>query len=222
MACHPHDETRQKCAKRLLQQVTRAPDHPIAGVDEAGRGPLAGPVYAAAVILDSMRPIQGLKDSKLLKPKRREALAIAVEERAFAWAVAKADLEEIERLNILGATLLAMQRAIKTLPMLPQQALIDGNGCPALPCSATAMIRGDRTVPAISAASILAKVARDREMLTLDALYPMYGFASNKGYGTAFHLAALTAHGPCVCHRRSFAPVKKSCVPHSKHSSRRT
>jgi ribonuclease HII len=126
MACHPHDETRQKCAKRLLQQVTRAPDHPIAGVDEAGRGPLAGPVYAAAVILDSMRPIQGLKDSKLLKPKRREALAIAVEERAFAWAVAKADLEEIERLNILGATLLAMQRAIKILPMLPQQALIDG------------------------------------------------------------------------------------------------
>jgi ribonuclease HII len=135
--------------------------------------------------------------------------------------VAKANLDEIERLNIFGATLLAMQRAIKTLPMLPKRALIDGKGCPVLPCSATAVIRGDRTVPAISAASILAKVARDREMLALDALYPVYGFASNKGYGTAFHLAALIAHGPCACHRRSFAPVKKSSV-HSKHSSRRT
>lgn len=213
---------RPQGVKRLLHHVTPKLCYRIAGVDEAGRGPLAGPVYAAAVILDSKRPIQGLKDSKLLTPKRREALAIAVEERAFAWAVAKADLDEIGRLNIFGATLLAMQRAVNALPRPPDRALIDGNGCPALACSATAMIRGDQTVPAISAASILAKVARDREMLALDALYPMYGFASNKGYATAFHLAALTAHGPCACHRRTFVPVIKSCALHSMHSSRRT
>lgn len=198
--------------ERFLRRTTPASDRGIAGVDEAGRGPLAGPVYAAAVILDPERPIQDLWDSKLLSAKRREGLAAVIQERALAWAVAKADLDEIERLNILGATLLAMQRAIVTLPVFPEHALIDGNRCPALPCSATAIVRGDQAVPAISAASILAKVARDREMLSLDAQYPIYGFASHKGYGTVFHLAALGAHGPCACHRRSFAPVK-NCAP---------
>lgn len=182
-------------------------------MDEAGRGPLAGPVYAAAVILDPRRPIQGLKDSKLLSAKRRQVLATVIQERALGWAIAKADLDEIERLNILGATLLAMQRAIANLPMAPENALIDGNRCPALPFSATAIVRGDQRVPAIGAASILAKVARDREMLVLDKQYPMYGFAANKGYGTFFHLAALAAHGPCACHRRSFGPVKNCLSP---------
>jgi ribonuclease HII len=180
----------------------------VAGVDEAGRGPLAGPVYAAAVILDPKRPIRGLADSKLLKPQVRGALAESIQARALAWSVAKADIEEIETHNILGATLLAMQRAVSTLQLLPQLSLIDGNRCPPLPCPATAIVRGDSKVPAISAASILAKVARDREMLALDQRYPIYRFAQNKGYGTAFHLAALKAHGPCPCHRRSFEPVR--------------
>lgn len=181
-----------------------------AGVDEAGRGPLAGPVYAAAVILNPTRPIAGLADSKLLRPRVREALADQIQERALACAVARANLDEIEQFNILGATLLAMQRAVAALSIVPEQALIDGNRCPVLPCPATPIVKGDVLVPAISAASILAKVARDRAMLELDEQYPSYGFASNKGYGTAFHLAALATHGPCACHRRGFEPVRRS------------
>lgn len=182
----------------------------MAGVDEAGRGPLAGPVYAAAVILNPRRPIPGLADSKLLKPQVREVLARKIQERALVWAVATADLEDIERFNILGATMLAMQRAVAALSMVPARALIDGNRCPVLACPATAVVKGDALVPAISAASILAKVARDREMLALDDQYPTYGFASNKGYGTAFHLTALEIYGPCACHRRGFEPVRRS------------
>ncbi|MGH8501047.1 MAG: ribonuclease HII [Gammaproteobacteria bacterium] len=181
----------------------------IAGVDEAGRGPLAGPVYAAAVILNPRRRIRGLADSKLLKPEVREALAVLIQERALAWAVASADVEEIEIHNILGATMLAMRRAVSALGIAPGRSLIDGNRCPSLPCAATAMVGGDGSVPAISAASILAKVARDREMRVLDARHPAYGFAANKGYGTPFHRAALERYGPCVCHRRSFEPVRR-------------
>ncbi len=182
----------------------------VAGVDEAGRGPLAGPVYAAAVILNPRRPVHGLADSKLLKPQVRAALAEVIQDRALAWSVAKADVTEIETHNILGATLLAMQRAVSALQLTPRHSLIDGNRCPILPCPATAIVKGDRIVPAISAASILAKVARDREMLALDRHYPEYGFAANKGYGTPFHLAALEAHGPRACHRRCFDPVRRA------------
>jgi ribonuclease HII len=182
----------------------------VAGVDEAGRGPLAGPVYAAAVILNPRRRIRGLADSKLLKPQVREELAVIIKERALAWSVGRADTDEIERYNILGATLLAMQRAVRALQLLPHMSLIDGNRCPTLPCPATAVVKGDNTVPAISAASILAKVARDHEMVELHRSYPAYGFADNKGYGTPAHLAALDAHGPCACHRRGFEPVRRS------------
>lgn len=182
----------------------------VAGVDESGRGPLAGPVFAAAVILDPRRPIEGLADSKVLRPRMRERLAALIQERALAWSVAEASLKEIETHNILGATLLAMARAVGALEPPPEHSLIDGNRCPPLSCPATAIVRGDATVPAISAASILAKVTRDRRMLELDACHPVYGFAANKGYGTAFHLAALKAHGPCPCHRTTFKPVRRS------------
>jgi ribonuclease HII len=182
----------------------------IAGVDEAGRGPLAGPVYAAAVILNPKRRIRGLADSKRLSPHIREELALIIRERALAWAVAWADIEEIDTHNILGATLLAMRRAVTMLPLLPEHSLIDGNRCPSLPCPGTGIVDGDGKIPAISAASILAKVARDREMLTLDRRYPNYGFLQNKGYGTPFHLTALETFGPCACHRRSFEPVRRT------------
>jgi len=182
----------------------------IAGTDEAGRGPLAGPVTAAAVILDPSRPIAGLADSKKLTERRREALEKEIKEKALAWAVARAEVEEIDTLNILHASLLAMRRAVEALSPAPQLALVDGNRCPpSLPCRAEAIVRGDQTVPAISAAYILAKVARDRELLNLEACYPGYGFARHKGYPTRDHLEALELLGVTPVHRRSFGPVRK-------------
>jgi len=179
----------------------------IAGVDEAGRGPLAGPVVAAAVILDPLRPIAGLADSKSLSATRRDALYAAIIERAASYAIALASVEEIDQLNIYHATLLAMRRAIAALSIRPQQVLIDGNVCPKIPIPAVAIVKGDATVPAISAASILAKVTRDRMMDVLDLEYPRYGFARHRGYPTAVHRQALTQYGPSPVHRRSFAPV---------------
>jgi ribonuclease HII len=181
----------------------------IAGVDEAGRGPLAGPVYAAAVILDPARPIAGLRDSKALSAAQRGRLAVEIRACSLAWAVAAADVAEIDALNILQATLVAMRRAVEGLAPTPTQALIDGNRVPRLACPARAIIRGDRDVASISAASILAKTTRDALLLELHALYPVYGFAQNKGYGTKDHLAALARYGPCPAHRRSFAPVSR-------------
>ena len=180
-----------------------------AGVDEAGRGPLAGPVVAAAVILDSRRPITGLADSKKLTPVQRAELDAEIRERALAWCVASATVAEIDHLNILGATMLAMTRAVEGLSCRPEQALVDGNRLPDLPCPGQAVVGGDAMVPAISAASILAKVARDREMERLDRCHPGYGFARHKGYPTREHLAALEKLGPCAAHRRSFAPVRR-------------
>lgn len=183
----------------------------IAGVDEAGRGPLAGPVVAAAVILDPGRPIAGLADSKKLSARRREALAEAIRAQALAWAVASADVAEIDELNILQASLLAMRRAVLALRPQAAHALIDGNRCPqGLPCTAEAVVGGDARVESISAASILAKVERDAEMMRLHARYPEYDFARHKGYPTAAHLDALARFGPSVCHRSSFAPVRKA------------
>ena len=179
----------------------------VAGVDEAGRGPLAGPVVAAAVILDPRQPIAGLADSKKLTAPRRERLFDAIRAKALCCAVAEASVEEIDRLNILQATLLAMQRAVAGLRLPPAKVLVDGNRLPRLAMRAEAVVGGDAIVPAISAASILAKVTRDRWCAEVDAQWPQYGFAAHKGYGTAAHLAALQAHGPCALHRRSFAPV---------------
>jgi len=184
-----------------------------AGIDEAGRGPLAGPVFAAAVILDPGKRIRGLKDSKVLLPERREELAVQIRARAIAWAVASADVAEIDALNILRATLLAMRRAVEALAIPPSEAIVDGNCCPALACPVYAIVKGDRDVASISAASILAKTARDALLVELDALYPNYGFAHNKGYGTPEHLAALDRYGPCPIHRRSFAPVAQINLP---------
>lgn len=185
----------------------------IAGVDEAGRGPLCGPVYAAAVILDPARPIDGLNDSKKLSEKKREALAPLIRERALAWAVGIATVEEIDRLNILHATMLAMRRAVEGLAVPPDQVLVDGNRIPpGLTVPARAIVGGDASEAAISAASILAKTGRDHEMMALAALYPQYGIAKHKGYPTADHLAALRIHGPSPIHRRSFAPVAQSAL----------
>jgi len=181
----------------------------VCGVDEAGRGPLAGPVFAAAVVLDPARPIEGLKDSKLLSSARREALSLVIRERAIAVAVACATVEEIDRLNILQATMLAMQRAVAALRPAPEEAWIDGNRCPALPCRTRAIVKGDRLHPVISAASILAKTARDAEMLRLHERFPHYGFDRHKGYPTAEHVALLERHGASIVHRRSFAPVRR-------------
>lgn len=181
----------------------------IAGVDEAGRGPLAGPVVAAAVILDPARPISGLADSKTLTPARRETLALQIQAQALAWALGTAGVEEIDRLNILQATLLAMCRAIEALPVYPELVLVDGNQSPVLHCTVRTVVRGDATVPAISAASILAKVARDRTMAELDVIYPGYGFARHKGYPTVEHIQALGHLGATPEHRLSFAPVRK-------------
>ncbi|MBT9515715.1 MAG: ribonuclease HII [Methyloversatilis discipulorum] len=184
-----------------------------AGVDEAGRGPLCGPVYAAAVILDPSRPIDGLNDSKKLSEKKREALAPLIRERALAWAIGIATVEEIDRLNILHATMLAMRRAVEGLAVPPDQVLIDGNRVPpGLAVPARAIVGGDASEAAISAASILAKTGRDHEMMVLAALYPQYGIAKHKGYPTAEHLAALRIHGPSPIHRRSFAPVAQSAL----------
>jgi len=182
--------------------------HLVCGVDEAGRGPLAGPVYAAAVILDSAVPIAGLADSKKLTARKREVLAQQIKSQAAAWAVASATVEEIDALNILRASLLAMRRAVQALPIKPAEALVDGLYCPELDCAARAIVKGDTKVAAISAASILAKVARDARMLELHQRHPQYRFDLHKGYPTAAHLAALREHGVSVVHRRSFAPVR--------------
>ena len=182
----------------------------VAGIDEAGRGPLAGPVVAAAVILDAARPIAGLRDSKLLSAAVRERLALEIRACALAWAVGEADVAEIDSLNILQATMLAMRRAFDGLSIAPAEAWIDGNRCPELACATRAIVKGDRDVAVISAASILAKTTRDAMLIELDGTYPAYGFGRNKGYGTAEHLAALARHGPCPVHRRSFAPVAQS------------
>ena len=181
----------------------------VAGVDEVGRGPLAGPVVTAAVILDPERPIEGLNDSKKLSEKRREALAELIKERALAWSLGRAEVEEIDRINILQATMLAMRRAVEGLDPAPDHAMVDGNRCPELPCTVEAVVKGDGTVAAISAASILAKVSRDREMVELDARYPGYGLAGHKGYPTKAHLEALERLGVTPIHRRSFGPVAR-------------
>lgn len=179
----------------------------IAGVDEAGRGPLAGPVLAAAVILDELHPIKGLADSKKLSARKREQLFDEIRAKALCFSVAQASVQEIDTLNILQATLLAMRRAVEGLRLSPKLVLVDGNRLPVLPMRAEAIVKGDALVAAISAASILAKVTRDRWCLEVDDLYPAYGFARHKGYGTAEHLAALQAHGACPVHRTSFRPV---------------
>jgi ribonuclease HII len=179
----------------------------IAGVDEVGRGPLAGPVVAAAVILDDLQPIKGLRDSKALGPVTRTRLAAEIRAKALCVCVAQASVEEIDRLNILQATLLAMQRAVAGLRLVPNQVLVDGNRLPTLKVPAEAIVKGDAKVAAIAAASIVAKVHRDELLNQLHALYPAYGFADHKGYATAAHLAALREHGACDVHRRSFAPV---------------
>lgn len=181
----------------------------VAGVDEVGRGPLAGPVIAAAVILDDDNPIEGLADSKILSAARREELALLIHARALCWALGRAEVEEIDRLNILQASLLAMQRAVFALTLFPELVLVDGNQAPRLHCSVRAIVRGDATVAAISAASIIAKVARDAEMCELDGYFPGYGFSRHKGYPTSIHLASLEKLGASPVHRRSFAPVRK-------------
>jgi len=185
----------------------------ICGVDEAGRGPLAGSVYAAAVILDANHPIIGLADSKKLSEKKRDALAIEIKQKALAWAIASCTAKEIDDINILQASLLAMKRAIEQIKITAAMGEIlvqvDGNKCPKISLPCEAIVKGDSKVQAISAASILAKTARDAELYALDKIYPQYGFAQHKGYPTAAHLAALAAHGICPEHRLSYGPVKK-------------
>lgn len=191
--------------EQILAQYTR-----IAGVDEVGRGPLVGAVVTAAVILDPARPIEGLRDSKKLTDKRREALAAEIREKALAWSLGRAERIEIDEINILKATMLAMQRAVNGLKEHPDFVLVDGNRCPLLTYPCQAVVKGDALVAAISAASILAKVARDAEMITLHERFPQYGFAEHKGYPTAKHLAALKEFGPILEHRRSFGPVREA------------
>ncbi|MBL1275436.1 MAG: ribonuclease HII [Ectothiorhodospiraceae bacterium] len=186
-----------------------ANEYDIAGVDEVGRGPLAGPVVTAAVILDPERPIAGLADSKVISEKKRERLFIEIQEKAKAWAIGRAEVEEIDELNILQATMLAMQRAVAALDTAPAHVLVDGNRCPEFACTAEAIIKGDGSVPAISAASIIAKVTRDREMVVMDTEYPGYGLAGHKGYPTKAHISALQELGATPIHRRSFAPVRR-------------
>lgn len=182
----------------------------VAGVDEVGRGPLVGAVVTAAVILDPTKPIIGLADSKKLSEKRRNALYEEIIVKALSWSLGSAEPEEIDQLNILHATMLAMQRAVAGLHVVPEYVLIDGNRCPALPMPSLAVVKGDSRVAEISAASIIAKVTRDREMAELDLSFPQYGFAQHKGYPTAFHLEKLAEHGATEHHRRSFAPVKRA------------
>ncbi|MDR0736328.1 MAG: ribonuclease HII [Zoogloeaceae bacterium] len=191
----------------LIRLAQLPPD--VCGVDEAGRGPLAGPVVAAAVLLDPQNPIAGLNDSKKLSASRRAHLAEHIREQALAWAVAEASAEEIDAINILQASLLAMQRAVVGLALIPAAAVVDGNRCPQLAMPVSAVVRGDGKIAAIAAASILAKTARDALMLDLHRHYPRYGFDQHMGYPTAAHLAALQQHGPCPAHRRSFAPVAR-------------
>ena len=193
-----------------LQDELPAVEGLLAGVDEAGRGPLVGNVVAAAVILDKHKPVDGLNDSKKLTAKRREQLAEQIREAALAWSVISIDAAEIDRINILQATMLAMKMAVEQLPLRPDHVFIDGNRCPAISAPATAIIKGDARVTEISAASILAKVERDAQMLVLHETYPQYGFDRHKGYPTKAHFAALAEHGPCPEHRRSFGPVKNA------------
>lgn len=181
----------------------------VAGVDEVGRGPLAGPVVAAAVILDPDNPIEGLADSKKLTEKRREALSAEIKQKALSWAISRAEVEEIDDINILQASLLAMKRSVETLSHYPELALIDGNHCPKLDCAMEAIIKGDSKEPAISAASILAKVARDNEMKDMEEIYPGYGFAKHKGYPTKQHREAIIKLGITDIHRKSYAPVQQ-------------
>ena len=180
-----------------------------AGVDEAGRGPLAGPVVAAAVILDPARRIDGLADSKQMTDRARRRVAEAIRSSALAWAIGRVDNEQIDQLNILNAAMRAMRLAVLALPLRPIRVLVDGDRCPVLDCEVEAIVRGDQTVPEISAASILAKVYRDDEMIALDRTFPGYGFARHKGYATREHLAALARLGACTIHRRTFAPVHR-------------
>ncbi|MEZ3501350.1 ribonuclease HII [Pantoea sp. KPR_PJ] len=184
----------------------------IAGVDEVGRGPLVGAVVTAAVILDPAQPIKGLADSKKLSEKRRLALFDEIKEKALAWSLGRAEPDEIDQLNILHATMLAMQRAVAGLHLTPDYVLVDGNRSPALPMPSQAVVKGDSLVAEISAASIIAKVTRDREMAELDRLFPEYGFAQHKGYPTALHMERLTQHGATPYHRRSFAPVRNALI----------
>jgi ribonuclease HII len=180
----------------------------LAGVDEVGRGPLAGDVVAAAVILDPANPIEGLNDSKKLTEKRRETLFVEIQERALSWSLARANVEEIDELNILHASMLAMKRAVETLVIQPEHVLVDGNRIPKWRYAAEAVVKGDSRVQAIAAASILAKVTRDREMVAFDKTYPGYGFAGHKGYPTKVHMEALDKLGPTPLHRKSFGPVR--------------
>lgn len=182
---------------------------PAAGVDEVGRGPLAGPVVAGAVILQPNARLEGLRDSKRLSARQRESLAVQIKEQAWCWALGRAEVAEIDRLNILRASHLAMQRAVGNLDLLPGLLLVDGNLLPNFSIAAVAVVRGDARVPQISAASIIAKVARDAEMVRLARIYPGYGLEKHKGYGTLAHLAALERLGPCPLHRRSFAPIRQ-------------
>ena len=208
----------RKSSPPLLPEQACLPWHPtglVAGVDEAGRGPLAGPVVAAAVILDDLYPIAGLADSKKLTPARRDRLYDEIRAKALCCSIAEASVEEIDQLNILQATLLAMRRAVMGLRLRPAMVLVDGNRLPLLDVPAEAIIKGDALVPSISAASILAKVHRDRWCAQVDSEYPQYGFAGHKGYGTAVHMEALRAHGACIHHRRSFAPVAQRLLSFS-------
>ena len=182
----------------------------VAGVDEVGRGPLAGPVVTAAVILDPENPVEGLMDSKKLSEKRREELTVLIKENSLAWSIGRAEVEEIDEINILQATMLAMQRAVSGLSPAPEHVLVDGNRCPKFDCTAEAIIKGDGLVPSISAASIIAKVSRDNEMKELDVLYPGYGLAGHKGYPTKAHRDALIELGVTSIHRRSFGPVRRA------------
>ena len=207
MTARPRRRTQAELALGALHV-----EGPGCGVDEAGRGPLAGPVYAAAVILDPARPIRGPRDSKQLDAPRRETLSLRIRERARAWAIASASVEEIDALNILQASLLAMQRAVAALGLVPALARVDGDRAPKLACAVQTIIGGDASDRAISAASILAKVARDEAMCLLHERFPQYGFDRHKGYGTPEHLRMLQLNGPCVVHRRSFAPVRALLV----------
>lgn len=201
------------CYWLILHRAVMPSNRLICGVDEAGRGPLAGAVYAAAVILNPQRPILGLADSKKTSEKKRDLLSVEIKQQALAWAIASCSAQEIDQINILQASLLAMQRALESMCMTfnisPDLVQVDGTHCPKLPYPCEAIVQGDSKVQAISAASILAKVARDAELYALDKQYPHYGFAQHKGYPTTLHLARLTLHGVTPIHRRSYAPVKK-------------
>lgn len=202
-------------AIRQPQTGGKSSAHLWAGVDEAGRGPLAGPVVVAAVILDPARPIEGLADSKRLSARQRASVAARIYERALAWQLEVIEVAVIDEINILQATLLGMQRAVSALAPQPRMALIDGNRAPEMSCKCRAVVRGDQCEPAISAASILAKVHRDEIMCRLHQRFPVYGFDRHKGYPTPRHLEMLRAHGPCCHHRRTFAPVRDSLARHS-------